>query len=125
MRRVCWGGEQTFQRYPARYEASVLEGLIDRRLEQDLHRRAPVDEVMRMTEIYRRCHEGWSAKHFDAWYRRDGGSRSDTWVKSRLQEAGRVPKAKAREAHRKWRERSPWPGLMIHQDGRSHEWVVG
>jgi len=36
-----------------------------------------------------------------------------------------MPKAKARGAHRKRRERSPLPGLMIHQDGSSHEWVAG
>jgi transposase len=119
---VC---ERTFRRYLARHEALGLEGLIDRRLEQVSHRRAPVDEVLRMTEHYRRRHEGWSAKHFYAWYRRDGGSRSYTWVKSRLQEAGLLPRAKARGAHRKRRERSPWPGLMIHQDGSDHEWVPG
>jgi hypothetical protein len=119
---VC---ERTFRRYLVRHEVLGLEGLIDRRLEQVSHKKAPVDEVLRMTEHYRRRHEGWSAKHFYAWYRRDGGSRSYTWVKSRLQEAGLVPRAKARGAHRKRRERSPWPGLMIHQDGSDHEWVAG
>lgn len=119
---VC---ERTFRRYLERYEASGLEGLIDRRLEQVSHKKAPVDEVLRLTDNYRRRHLGWSAKHFYAWYRKDGGSRSYTWVKSRLQEAELVPKAKARGAHRKRRERSPWPGLMIHQDGSSHEWVPG
>lgn len=119
---VC---ERTFRRYLARYEASGLEGLIDRRLEEVSHRRAPVDEVLRVTDTYRQRHAGWSAKHFYAWYRRDGGSRSYTWVKSRLQEAELVPKAKARGAHRKRRDRSPWPGLMIHQDGSTHEWVPG
>jgi hypothetical protein len=112
-------------RYLVRYEASGLEGLIDRRLEQISHKRAPVDEVFRLTDSYRRRHTGWNAKHFYAWYRRDGGTRSYTWVKSRLQEADLVPKAKARGAHRKRRERSPWPGLMIHQDGSTHEWVPG
>lgn len=119
---VC---ERTFRRYLARYEAAGLEGLIDRRLEQISHKRAPVDEVLRLTDTYRRRHLGWSAKHFYAWYRKDGGTRSYTWVKSRLQEAELAPKAKARGAHRKRRERSPWPGLMIHQDGSTHEWVPG
>lgn len=117
--------ERTFRRYIGRYEESGLEGLIDQRLEQVSHRKAPVDEVMRLTEQYRTRHDGWSAKHFYAWYRRDGGGRSYTWVKSRLQEADLVARAKARGAHRKRRERSPWPGLMIHQDGSTHEWVPG
>lgn len=119
---VC---ERTFRRYIDRYEEAGLAGLIDKRLSQDSHRRAPVDEVMRLTEQYRSRHLGWNAKHFHAWYRRDGGSRSYTWVKSRLQEAGLVERAKKRGAHRKQRERSPWPGMMIHQDGSTHEWVAG
>ena len=119
---VC---ERTFRRYLSRYEEGGLEGLIDRRLEQVSHRKAPVDEVMALTASYRSRHLGWSAKHFYAWYRKDGGTRSYTWVKSRLQEEALVPKAKARGVHRKRRERSPWPGLMIHQDGSTHEWVAG
>ncbi len=86
---VC---DRTFRRYLVRYEAEGLDGLIDRRLEQVSHRRAPVGEVFRMTERYRQRHDGWSVKHFYAWYRQDGGSRSDSWVKSRLQESGLVPK---------------------------------
>ena len=46
---VC---DRTFRRYLVRYEAEGLDGLIDRRLEQVSHRRAPVDEVFRMTERY-------------------------------------------------------------------------
>lgn len=117
--------DRTFRRYLGRYEEGGLEGLIDHRLEQTSHRKAPVDEVMRVTAQYRRRHSGWSAKHFYAWYRKDKGTRSYSWVKSRLQEAELVPKAKARGAHRKRRERSPWPGLMIHQDGSTHEWIPG
>jgi transposase len=119
---VC---ERTFRRYIDRYEEAGLEGLIDKRLNQVSHRRAPVDEVMRLVDQYRRRHEGWSAKHFYAWYRRDGGTRSYTWVKSRLQEAALVPKAERRGAHRKRRERSPLPGMLLHQDGSTHEWVPG
>ena len=39
---VC---ERTFRRYLARFEADGIDGLIDRRLEQVSHRRAPVDEA--------------------------------------------------------------------------------
>ena len=119
---VC---ERSFRRYLARYEADGLEGLIDRRLEQVSNRRAPVDEVMALTERYRRQHLGWNVKHFHSWYRRSGGTRSYTWVKKRLQGAKLVPKYEKRGAHRKRRERSALPGMMIHQDGSTHEWVVG
>ena len=119
---VC---ERTFRRYIDRYEEAGLEGLIDKRLSQISHRRAPVDEVLRLTEPYRSRQVGWSAKHFYAWYRRDGGTRSYTWVKSRLQEGGLIQQAKGHGKHRKRRERAPWPGMLLHQDGSTHEWVPG
>ena len=117
--------ERTFRRYIDRFEDRGLEGLLDKRLEQVSHRRAPVDEVMRLTELYRSRHDGWNVKHFFAWYRKDQGTRSYTWVKHQLQAAGLVKKAKQKGAHRKRRERSPLPGLMIHQDGSTHEWAPG
>ena len=117
---VC---DRTFRRYINRYEENGLDGLIDLRLSQVSHRRAPVDEVVSMTECYRKRHLGWSAKHFYSWYQRDGGQRSYTWVKQRLQGAGLVKKAPGRGKHRKRRDRSPLPGMLIHQDGSTHEWV--
>lgn len=119
---VC---ERSFRRYLGRYEADGLDGLIDRRLEQTSNRRAPVDEVISMTDEYRRRYMGWNVKHFHSWYKRTGGTRSYTWVKRRLQEAELVPCFKKRGAHRKRRERSALPGMMIHQDGSTHEWVTG
>ena len=117
--------ERSFRRYLRRYESDGLEGLIDRRLEQVSNRRAPVDEVMALTEQYRSRHLGWNVKHFHNWYQRAGGERGYTWVKRRLQEAKLVAKAPKRGAHRKRRERSALPGMMIHQDGSSHQWVAG
>jgi transposase len=119
---VC---DRTFRRYINRYEENGLDGLIDLRLSQVSHRRAPVDEVISVTERYRKRHLGWSAKHFFSWYRRDGGRRSYTWVKQRLQGAGLIKKAPGRGKHRKRRDRSPIPGMLIHQDGSTHEWVPG
>ena len=60
-----------------------------------------------------------------AWYRRDGGQRSYSWVKNTLQAAKVVKKAAKRGAHRKRREPAPWPGMLLHQDGSTHEWVPG
>ncbi len=118
---VC---ERSFRRYVVRFEADGLEGLIDRRLEQVSHRRAPVDEVMALTDRYRTQHAEWNVKHFHSWYRRAGGTRSYTWVKKRLQEASLVEKGRMLGAHRTRRERSPLPGMMVHQDGSRHEWVA-
>jgi len=123
--RILGACERSFRRYLGRYETDGLDGLIDRRLDQASNRLAPVDEVMALTDEYRRRYMGWNVKHFHSWYTRTGGTRSYTWVKRRLQEAELVPKSKKRGAHRKRRERSALPGMMIHQDGSNHEWVAG
>ncbi len=94
--RLLGVSERTFRRYIDRYEEAGLEGLIDKRLTQVSSRCAPVDEVMAVVESYRRRYEGWNVKHFYAWYRRDGGGRSYTWVKNTLQAAGAVAKAPGR-----------------------------
>lgn len=120
---VC---ERTLRRQIDRYEADGLQGLIDKRLEQISHRRAPVDEVVQLVALYRRDYRGWNVRHFHSWYRREhGGQRSYTWVKNQLQQAGEVKRAKARGKHRKKRERAPLAGMLIHQDASRHEWVSG
>jgi len=117
--------DRTFRRYVDRYEDSGLEGLVDKRLSQDSHRRAPVDEVMALQEMYRQDHSDWNAKHFHSWYKRQGGKRSYTWVKTRLQESRLIPKTSKKGVHRKRRDRAALPGMMIHQDASTHEWVPG
>lgn len=118
---VC---DRTFRRYMNKYDEGGVDALLDKRLTQASHRCAPVDEVMRLTQQYRSHYSGWNARHFHAWYCKDGGTRSYTWVKSRLQEAGLIKRTSKRGAHRKRRERSPLTGMMIHQDGSTHEWVA-
>jgi len=99
--------------------------LDDKRLTQASFRRAPVDEVLSVVDSYRDRRRGWNVKHYYSWYRKDGGLRSYTWVKKTLQTSGLVMKTSKRGVHRKQRERSPLPGMMLHQDGSQHEWVFG
>lgn len=117
--------DRTFRRYINRYEDDGLDGLVDKRIERASHRCAPVDEVCRLENQYRTGFMGWNVKHFYSWYKRSGGNRSYTWVKNRLQNKGLVKKAKGKGKHRKKRERSPLPGMMIHQDASTHQWVPG
>jgi transposase len=120
---VC---ERTLRRQIDRYESDGMEGLIDKRLTQLSHKRAPVDEVMKLVDLYRSDYPGWNTKHFHSWYIREhGGNRSYTWVKNQLQQAGAIIRAKARGKHRKKRDREPLPGMMVHQDASSHEWILG
>jgi len=119
---VC---SRTFRRQIGRYEENGLEGLNDKRLTQASHRRAPVDEVMALGARYKSSYRGWNVKHFYSWYTREGGVRSYTWVKNTLQSQCLVAKSKKKGSHRLRRERSPLPGMMLHQDGSDHEWVSG
>jgi transposase len=117
--------DRTFRRYIDRYEESGLEGLADKRLTQTSHRRAPVDEVIALVDLYSTRHQGWNAQHFHDWYSKNGGSRSYTWVKSQLQQAKLIQKSKLKGVHRKHRDASAFPGMMIHQDASTHEWISG
>ena len=115
---VC---DRTFRRYIDRYEDNGLDGLLDKRLTQASSRRAPVDEVMALARQYEGRYRGWNVKHFHSWYRRDGGQRSYTWVKNTLQSRGLVSRASRKGTHRKRRDPSPLPGMIVHQDGSTHE----
>lgn len=123
--RMLGVSDRTFRRYVDRYNEGGLDGLLDKRLTQESARKAPADEAMALVDRYRSQHKGWNVMHFHGWYQRDGGTRSYSWVKNKLQAAQAVPKGKKRGAHRKKRGRSPLPGMMIHQDGSTHEWVPG
>jgi transposase len=119
---VC---DRTFRRYVDRYEEAGLGGLSDKRLTQASLRRAPVDEVMETTEEYRSRYLGWNVRHYYRYYREGGGKRAYTWVKKTLQSSGLVSRKAKRGVHRKRRDRKPMPGMMLHQDGSSHEWAPG
>lgn len=116
---------RTLRRHINRYEEEGLDGLRDKRMEQLSHKRAPVDEVLNLTTTYARYHQGWNAKHFYSKYQQSGGTRSYTWVKTKLQESGHIVKAAAKGKHRRRRERRPLPGILIHQDGSTHQWIEG
>lgn len=118
--------ERTFRRWSGRYQAEGAEGLQDRRLGRASARAVPVDEALRMVTLYETRYTGWTVKHFhERWQADHGGTRSYTWTKNRLHAAGAVTRATRRGAHRKKRPRKPLPGMMLHQDGSTHEWVPG
>jgi len=124
--RMLGVSDRTFRRYIVRYKAEGFEGLLDRRLTQPSHRRVSEDEVRRLEDLYRDRYEGWNVRHFFSFYHRmHGGSRSYSWVKNKLQEAGLVRRCRGRGKHRKRRARAPIPGMLLHQDGSTHEWVPG
>ena len=118
--------ERTFRRWSARYEEEGAEGLADQRLDKVAHNAAPVDEVMALVSLYKTYYWDWNVNHFYDHYRRQhGGERCYTWVKNQLQAKGLVTKAKKRGAHRRKRPRKPMVGMMLHQDGSTHQWIPG
>ena len=120
---VC---DRTFRRYLNRYDEKGMEGLVDQRLGQVSHRSAPVDEVVALSDLYSNRYRGFNVKHFYSWYVREhSGVRSYTWVKNTLQAKGHIEKGSRKGQHRKQRPRSPYIGMMLHQDGSTHEWVSG
>ena len=117
---------RTFRRWRDRYDADGAEGLQDRRLGRPSGRAVPVDEALRMVTLYESRYTGWTVKHFhERWHAEHGGVRSYTWTKKTVQATGQVTRAPRRGAHRKKRLRKPLPGMMLHQDGSTHEWVPG
>ena len=118
--------ERTFRRWRDRYDADGAEGLQDRRLGRPSGRAVPLDEALRMVTLYATRYTGWTVKHFhERWHAEHGGTRSYSWTKKTLQARGHVTRAPRRGAHRKKRPRKPLPGMMLHQDGSTHEWVPG
>ena len=118
--------ERTFRRWSGRYDTEGAEGLQDRRIGRLSARAVPVDEALRMVTLYETRYTGWTVKHFhERWHTEHGGTRSYSWTKKTLQAAGQVTRATRRGAHRKKRPRKPLPGMMLHQDGSTHEWVPG
>jgi len=118
--------ERTFRRWSTRYDAEGGAGLQDRRLGRASARAVPVDDALRMVTLYESQYTGWTVKHFhERWCAEHGGTRSYTWTKQTVQTRGQVTRAPRRGAHRKKRPRKPLLGMMLHQDGSTHEWVPG
>lgn len=118
--------ERTFRRWRGRYEESGAEGLYDRRLGRASARRAAVDEVARVLELFDTRYFDFTPKHFhEKLVSEHGCRRSYNWVRLTLQRCGRITPAPRRGAHRRKRPRRPMAGMMLHQDGSRHEWVPG
>src|SRR3954451_13916726 len=122
--------ERHFRRLRDAYEERGAEGIVDRRRGRASGRRAGVDEIAWVIEVFRTRYFDFTAKHFhEAVHGRpmvDGKLfvRSYTWTKSELQQRGLITRAPKRSAHRKKRARRPLPGMLVFQDGSNHAWLT-
>ena len=107
----------TFRRWRDRYEAEGADGLYDRRLGRLSARRAPVDEVARVLELFdTRYGTSRPSTSTRSWW--PIFKRSYNWLRlSRKLGAGARRPGVGRTGAK--------PGMMLHQDGSSHEWVPG
>ena len=117
--------ERHFRRLRDRYEAEGAEGIIDRRRGRASGRRAPVDQVEWMIEQFMTRYFDFTVKHFHEELAKRGFVYSYTWTKMVLQRSGLVRPKRRLGTHRKKRVRRPLPGMMLFQDGSTHEWLMG
>ena len=129
--RAAEGCKRTFRRYVDRYEDEGLDGLMDKCLGQVSARRAPVDggrggahrdavprglrrlerqTLLQLLPAPRRGHAQLHVGEEHVAARGSGGQGAET---------RRAPRRGRR------RERSPLAGMMLHQDGSTHQWVPG
>jgi transposase len=115
--------DRQMRRWRERYEEGGYDGLIDRRRGRPSEKRVPVAQAEQVLGFYREKYFDLNVRHFHEKLGAEHGIHlSYTWVKSALQGAGLVAKARKRGMHRKRRERRPLPGMLLHIDGSRHQW---
>lgn len=116
---------RSIRRLRWRFEHVGYEGLYDGRRVKPSPKRAPVAEVERILRLYRERYPGFNGRHFYQLARREHGvTLSYTFVKRLLQQAGLLPKRRARGRHRRRREPRPCFGELLHLDGSRHVWLA-
>ena len=115
---------RTFRRWEDRYEADGAEGRYDRHLGQLANTRVPTDTAMEMLTLFDTKYRDYSPQHFhEKLVTHHGFTRRYNWVRLTLQRHGRIQPAPRRGAHRRKRLRRPMVGMLLHQDGSTHQWV--
>jgi transposase len=111
------------RRWKNRWENYGYEGLLDRRRGQPSPKRIAVPVLQEVLRLYREQYFDFNVRHFhEKLVEEHHIQLSYTWVKTALQMAGLVKRARKRGKHRKRRERRPLPGMMLHIDGSHHSW---
>lgn len=115
---------RNLRRWKERYERWGYNGLVDQRRCPSKHR-VPMTELERVLQLYRERYRGFNGQHFHEIARREHGvTLSYSYVKQALQQAGLLPKRKARGRHRRRREPRACFGELLHLDGSPHDWLA-
>jgi transposase len=115
---------RNLRRWRERYERWGYNGLVDKRRCPSKHR-VPVAQLERVLQLYRERYTGFNGRHFHEVVRREHGiTLSYSHLKQALQQAGLLPKRRARGRHRRRREPRPCFGELLHLDGSRHRWLA-
>lgn len=119
--------ERTFRRKKARYDGEGFTGLLDRRIGHLPPNKVAVDEVTEMLKLYEEKYYDFTTKHFhEQLVKKHNFKRSYNFVRLSLQGSGLVSKLTNKKPyHRLKRPRKPMAGMMLHQDGSTHQWIHG
>ena len=113
------------RRWKVHYQQHGYDGLFDRRRRRPSPKRVPLQLVEQVLGLYRETYYDLNVKHFHEKLVEVHNIRlSYQWVKTALQTAGLVKKARGKGKHRKQRPRKPLVGMMLHLDGSSHAWLT-
>ena len=130
-KKITWGqaaeiigiSDRQMRRWYERYREFGYDGLFDRRLRRPSPKRVPVETVEQVLGLYREKYFDLNVQHFTEKLREQHGiGLSYTWIKTALQGAGLVKKARWRGVHRRRRARRPLSGMLLHLDGSRHRW---
>jgi transposase len=117
--------ERHFRRLRDAYLEGGAEAIIDKRRGRPAPNKAADKIADWVVEQYRTKYFDFTARHFHEALKRQGFRYGYTWTKSVLYLRGLLKPAKARGPHRRKRPRSPLPGMLVFQDGSTHDWFSG
>lgn len=116
--------EKTFRRKKVRYEAIGFEGLLDKRLGNKPPNKVSADKVVDIITLYKEKYYDFTAKHFhEQLVKKHKFKHSYNFVRLNLQEQGLTKKKNRGGLHRIKRARKSMAGMMLHQDGSTHQWL--
>jgi Helix-turn-helix domain len=114
------------RRLRERYECFGPLGLQDGRRGLPRQQRVAPEVVAELLRLRRERYADFSIRHFHEHVtERHGLAVSYTFVRDLLQLHGLADKCQGRGRYLRKRERRPLPGMLLHLDASTHEWVAG
>jgi transposase len=114
------------RRIRRRYQRWGISAVMDQRGGRPRRKRIKAGTVELLIRLKRDVYADFSVRHFyEQVTEKHQVKVSYNWLRLMLQEAGVVEKEPARGKYRRWRERRPMVGMLVHLDASTHEWIGG